>query len=165
MFPMILPEEMNEIEFLRSLGEQHVNRIARLARHKECEKGTVVFRQGQGSPFIYFVLNGEIGLQVEEPGGESVEVSTVGPGGLLGWSPLLGRQAMTATARATTPCQLAVLDVPQLLELCEQDPHFGIAFLRQIALVMSDRLWDMRRNFARALSHRQALAAVPEGSD
>jgi CRP-like cAMP-binding protein len=162
---MVLPEELKEVEFLRNLGEQHVNRIAKLARLKECEKGTIVFRQGRGLPFIYFVLNGKVGLQIEESGGESVEVSTVGPGGLLGWSPMLGRQAMTATARAVTPCHLAVLDISQLLEVCEQDPRFGIAFLRQIALVMSDRLWDMRRNFARALSHRPVLASASESSD
>lgn len=161
---MILPKEMKEIEFFRNLGEQHLDQIAGMMRIQEYDKGAVVFRQGQSSPSIYFVLNGEIGLRVEESGGE-VEVSTVGPRGLLGWSPMLGRHAMTATARAVTPSRLAVLDVDQLLGLCEKDPRFGIAFLREIASVMSDRLWDMRRSFARALAHRSSLAASSEGSD
>jgi CRP-like cAMP-binding protein len=156
---------MKAIKFLQNLGEQHLNEIATMARLQECEQETVVFGQGQGSPFIYFVLSGKVGLEVEEPDGKSVTVSVIGPGELIGWSPVLGRHAMTATARAVTACRLAVLDVQEILDLCERDPGFGVAFLKQIALVLSERLWDTRRNLARALSHRPLLAASMEGSD
>jgi CRP-like cAMP-binding protein len=162
---MITPEELAGIEFLRSLSEEHLNQIARMARLKEYEDETVVFRQGEDSPFIYFVLSGKVGLEVEEPDGNSVRVSTIGPGDLLGWSPALERQAMTATGRALTRCRLAVLESPQILDLCERDPRFGVAFLRQIAVVLSQRLWATRRNLARALSHRPLSAAPLEGSD
>jgi CRP-like cAMP-binding protein len=162
---MITRGAMQEIKFLRDLGEQHLNQIATMARLQECEEDTLVFRQGQDSPFIYFVLSGKVGLEVEEPDGKSVGVSMVGPGALVGWSPVLERQAMTATARAVTACRLAVLEVRQILDLCERDPHFGVAFLRQVALVLSERLWDARRNFARALSHRPMFAGSIESSE
>jgi CRP-like cAMP-binding protein len=162
---MITPEEMKDIEFLHSLGGQHLNQVARMARLQEYEEGAVVFRQGQGSTFIYFVLSGKVALQIEEPGGASVDVSTVGPGELLGWSPVLGRHAMTATARAVTRCRLAVLEVQQVLELCERDPRFGVAFLWHTALALSERLWGTRHNLARALRHQPLLAIAPEGSD
>jgi CRP-like cAMP-binding protein len=162
---MIPLEELKEIELLRNLDEPHLQEIAKIARPKECGQGTIVFRQGEDSPHIYFVLGGDVALQVEEFAGNPVVVSTIGRGGLLGWSPVLGRQAMTATARAVSDCRLAVLDVAQVLALCEQDPRFGMAFLRQIALVVSERLWGTRRNLARALSHRPLLGATPQGSD
>jgi CRP-like cAMP-binding protein len=162
---MITPEHLTGIEFLRDLGEHHLNQIARLARLQEYEEGAVVFRQGEGSPFIYFVLGGKVGLQVQEHGGTAVEVSTVGPGELLGWSPVLGRHAMTATAHAVSRCRLAVLDAGQMLELCERDPRFGVAFLWQTAMALSDRLWGARHSLARALRHQPALATAAEGSD
>ena len=111
------------------------------------------------------VLSGRVGLEVEEPDGKSVGVSTVGAGELLGWSPVLGRHAMTATARAVTDCRLAILDVEKILDLCERDPHFGFALLRQIASALSKRLWDTRRNLARALTHRPVLGVRMESSD
>jgi CRP-like cAMP-binding protein len=163
--PMITPEEMKAIKFLRNLSEQHLNQIATMARRQESKEGTVVFSQGQVSPFIYLVLSGNVVLEVEEPVGKSVAVSTIGPGELVGWSPVLGRLAMTATARAVTDCRLAVLDVQEILDWCERDPRFGAAFLRQIALVLSERLWDTRRNLARALSHRPLLTSPMESSD
>jgi CRP-like cAMP-binding protein len=156
---------MKEVVFLRELGEEHLNRISRMAQVKEYEPDAVVFRQGQDSPSIYIVLKGQVSVRMEEAGGASVEVSLVGPGELLGWSPVLGRQAMTATARAVKRSRLAVLDVHQVLDLCERDPRFGIAFLRQIALVLSERLWGTRRYLARALSHRPLHVGPLEGSD
>jgi CRP-like cAMP-binding protein len=162
---MITAGELREIQFLRNLGEQYLNQIAAMARLQECKRDAVVFRQGRDSPFIHFVLSGKVGLEVEEPDGKSVGVSTLGPTELLGWSPVLGRRAMTATARAVIDCRLAVLDAGQILDLCERDPHFGVAFLRQIAVVLADRLWDTRKNLARALAHRPLFTGPIEGSD
>jgi CRP-like cAMP-binding protein len=162
---MINSEELKDSKFMRNLGEQHLNQIATLARLQACEEKAVLFCQGQVSPFIYFLLSGKVVLEVEEPEGKSVAVSTLGPGELLGWSPVLGRLAMTATARAGTACRLAVLEVQQVGELCERDPRFGVAFLRQVALVLSERLWDTRRNLARALSHRPLHGGPTETSD
>jgi CRP-like cAMP-binding protein len=162
---MINPEELKKNEFLQHLDEQHLNQIARLARLAEHEPGSVVFRQGENAPFVYLVLDGMIGLQVEDLGETAIEVSRVGPGELLAWSPILGRHAMTATAQAVTRCRLAVLCIKDLTDLFEKDPHFEAVFLRQIVSVVSDRLWDTRRGIARAISHRPLLSAGSEGSD
>jgi CRP-like cAMP-binding protein len=159
---MILPEELRGIEFLENLGAEHLNRIAMMARLEEHLEGTILFQEGQPAPFIYFVLSGTVGLEVTEPDGEAVEVCTVGPGELLGWSPVLGGRAMTATARTQTRCRMAVLDVKQVLELCERQPQFGVAFLRQVALVLSERLHGTRRclALARSVSTRSLLGTV-----
>jgi CRP-like cAMP-binding protein len=137
---MILPEEMACIEFLQKLGASYANQIAQLAQLKEYPAGAVLFREGQKSAFIYFVLRGTVGLEIKTPSQKAVPVQTVGPGELLGWSPVLGSHSMTATARALDRCRLAALAVDPLLALCEHDPHFGKAFLRQLATALADRL-------------------------
>jgi CRP-like cAMP-binding protein len=160
---MILPEELHGIKVLRTLGEAHVNHIARLARLEEAAQGSVLFRQGESSPVVYFVLSGTVALEVEEPEEEAVDVSTVGPGELLGWSPVLGRPTMTATARAATRCRLAALDVHRVLGLAEREPEFGMAFLRLVGLVLAERLDTARRCLAvaRAVGQRSPLENAP----
>jgi CRP-like cAMP-binding protein len=162
---MILPEELENIPFLRELGEPHLQRVALLARLRECEEGAVLFHKGEDSPFIYFVLSGSVSLTVSRPGRETGEVHVVGPGELLGWSPVLGQRAMTATARAATPCRLAALAVGQLHTLMEADQRFESAFLRQIAVTVSDRLAETRLRLIRALGSRPLSAVNVEGSD
>jgi len=162
---MILQEELEKIPFLRNLGERHIAHVATLAQLQECAEGAVVFREGQDSPNIYFVLSGQISLGVKEGNKDCVEVYIANPGELLGWSPVLGRHSMTATARAKTRCHLAVIDVKKILEMCETYPRFGLAFLREIGVILSDRLWATRRQLARGLAHGRPIGSVVEGSD
>jgi CRP-like cAMP-binding protein len=148
---MILPEELEGIAFFQNLDEPHRARLALLAQLREYPEGAILFREGEPSPSIFFVLRGKITLEVAEAADEeAVEVSTAGPGELLGWSPVLGRSAMSATARALTRCRLAALDARKILDLCESDPCFGVAFLREAALVLSERLLATRRSLALA---------------
>jgi len=111
---------------------------------------------------VSFVLAGEVVLEVPVSVHEIAEVHRVSPGEILGWSPMLGMHAMTATGRATTQVRLAVLDVDQLVRLCERDPRFGTAFHRQVALGLSARLDDTRRRLSQHLPRRPIPA---EGSD
>jgi CRP-like cAMP-binding protein len=159
---MNLPEELDTIPFFQELGGPYAEQLGRLARLKEHPAGAVIFRQGQDAPFVSFVLAGEVGLDVPVSSHEVAEVHRVGPGEILGWSPMLGMRAMTATARAATPVRLAILDVDQVVSLCERDPVFGTAFHRQVALVLSARLDDTRRRLSRHLTRRPIPA---EGSD
>lgn len=145
---MILPEEIDRIPFLRNLPEPHARSLARLARLKEYPEGTVLFSEGQDSPLVYFVLHGQVALEVQAGDRGTVEVYSAGPGELIGWSPVLGRYKMTATARAVTLTRLAVLDAGQIRTLWESDPRFEAAFLRQIALALSDRLTSTRHYLA-----------------
>ncbi len=103
-------------------------------------------------------------LEVEEPGGP-VGVYVAGPGELLGWSPVLGGRGMTATARAAGRCRLAALDAERVRALCEKEPTFGLAFLRQLALVLSDRLSHTRRRLGSPANVRGPLGVAPGWSD
>jgi CRP/FNR family transcriptional regulator, cyclic AMP receptor protein len=161
---MILPEEMESVAFLRNLDKAHLNRVASLARLREYPAGTVLFEEGSDSPSLYFVLKGTVSLEVTEPGRIPVRVFTARAGDLVGWSPLLGRRAMTATGRVTKDCRLAALDAQEVEKVCERDPGFAAAFLRQTARAISDRLWSTRRLLVRAMDHR-SLEIIAEGSD
>jgi CRP-like cAMP-binding protein len=161
---MISPQDMAKVPFLRDLGGPYAEQLTRIAGLKEYAPGAVIFRQGEDFPFLCLVLDGKVSLDVAVSG-QSAEVHRGGPGELLGWSPVLGRRAMTATGRATTPLRLAVIEIDQVLALCERDPSFGTAFYRQVALLLSSRLDETRRALSRQLTNRPALGAPSEGSD
>jgi CRP-like cAMP-binding protein len=161
---MISPQEMDKVPFLRDLGGPCADQIAHIAELREYPAGDTIFCQGQDFPFLCVVLNGEVSLDMAVSGFEVAEVHRGGPGDLLGWSPVLGRRSMTATARAATPLRLAVVPIDQVLALCERDGRFGTAFHRQMALVLSSRLDETRRRLSQYLT-RRAHRATPEGSD
>lgn len=136
---MILPETLKPLSFLGDFNDDYLREIAAIAELKDLPAATVVFREGEASSNIYIPTEGRIGLEIRVPK-NSVRIFTVGPGELLGWSPLLGTARMTATARTLTPCRLVVLHAPQLLALCQHNPKLGFEFIRRTALALAQRL-------------------------
>jgi len=151
---MIAPEDLDRVGFLRNLGGPHLNQLATMAEPKEYPAGAEIFRQGEDSPYLYFVLDGEVALDVRLSGREPVEIHRAAPGEFFGWSPVLGWRAMTGTARATAPTRMALFEIARVLELCERDPHFGMGFFRQLARVLASRLDETRQRLSHHLPRR-----------
>ena len=164
---MSLAEELVEVKTLRGLGEAHLQKLAAIALPRECPAGAVLFREADNSTCIFVLLRGEVSLEVNMRDRGPTVIYAAGPGELLGWSPVLGRHAMTATAKVTTPCRLAVFEAPQVNELIQEDLQFGVAFLRQLALIVSDRLSATRHCLAsvRGQIESPRFSVIREGSD
>src|SRR5262249_33246512 len=134
-----------------------------LAELKEFMPEDVIFHEWCHSEHIYLVLQGEVALEVRLPGRGDVAVQTVGPGELLGWSPVLGPGGMTATGRARTRCRLAALNARLLQQAGERDPRLGMECLRRIGAAVACRLNALRRELR--TPHRPSLCglALEEG--
>jgi CRP-like cAMP-binding protein len=164
---MSLTEELVEVKTLRGLGEAHLRKLAAIALPREYPVGAVLFREADHSTCIFVLLSGEVSLEVNMRDQGPTVIYAAGPGELLGWSPVLGRHAMTATAKVTTPCRLAVIEVAQVNELIQEDLQFGVAFLRQLALIVSGRLSATRHCLASVRGHFESprFSVLREGSD
>lgn len=141
---MVLLEMLEDIDFLLGLDADQIRHIAQVSLPREYPPDTILFREGQTSPYIYLVRKGTVAVEIDRPGRGRLTLETVGPGQLLGWSPLLHLGPMTATARTVTDCFLIALDVEQLQRLCHADPAFGQELLRRVAATLAHRLHASR---------------------
>lgn len=157
---MIMPEMLRNLSFLHDVGDADLCHIAALAEVKELPENTVVFREGDTPPHIYLVAEGRVALEVRAPRG-LVRIHTVGPGELLGWSPLLDSGPMTATARTLSPCRLVALHAMQIRALCAHNARLGVEFMRRVALALARRLSATRLQLLDV--YRQELPVVPDG--
>jgi CRP-like cAMP-binding protein len=98
-------------------------------------------------------------VEICAPGRGCTTVYTVGPGELLGWSPLLGAGPMTGTARAVTPAQVVVVNAGQVLAVCAHDPYFGMEFMRRTAGALAFRLNATRLQLLDV--YRQEMSYAP----
>jgi CRP-like cAMP-binding protein len=102
--------------------------------------GTVVFREGSANDNLYLVRSGRLALEMNVPGRGAVQILTVGPGEMAGWSSLLGEGKMTAGVSALEETEVVVAPAAQLRQLCEINHDFGFHLMRQMALALSKRL-------------------------
>jgi CRP-like cAMP-binding protein len=160
---MVLLEELEGCGCLRHFAPEHWPQVASMAQLQEHAAGACVFSEGHSPGHVYLVLEGEVALEVRVPDGVAVRAHRLGPGDLLGWSPVLGLGPMTATARALTRCRLAALDVAQVQALSEQDARFASEVLRATAKALAERLRALRQCLPDARRHEPH--AVKEGAD
>jgi CRP/FNR family transcriptional regulator, cyclic AMP receptor protein len=135
-----LIETLRDILFLHDIGPMHLEQIATISRIRDFRDGDIVFRQGDTAQYVYLVAAGNVSLEICAAGAGCKQILTLGQGELVGWSSLLGQLSYTARARALGSTRLVEIDVAHLLALCDRDPQFGYALMRQVALALAKRL-------------------------
>jgi uncharacterized protein YhbP (UPF0306 family) len=80
---------------------------------------TVIARQGGPADKLFIVVDGEIEITREE-GGSSQTINTLGPGELFGEMAILFDRPRGASAHATKPTKLLVMDGPTFRDLVAQ---------------------------------------------
>lgn len=158
---MIQPDLLQNLRLFEGIADAQLESLATVADLKDYPAHTLIFREGEKTPYIYAVHEGSVGLDMAVAGRGNVLLHTVGSGELLGWSPLLQLGPMTATARSLTACRLIRLRAPQVLALAEQDPRFGMELMRRTAMALAMRLnatrlhlLDVFRNDLPTVPHR-----------
>jgi CRP/FNR family transcriptional regulator, cyclic AMP receptor protein len=136
--------DLRNLELWERLGADHLERLAGIARRQEVDAGVELFREGTPADQVYFVIWGRVTLAIAVPGRGSLDVGTVAPGELLGWSGLLGEHAWATTARAVKPSSLLVFPGASLTEMCELDHEVGYYVMRSAFASVSRRLHETR---------------------
>ncbi len=105
---------------------------------------------------VYFILDGQISLAICDTS-SCRQITQIGKGELLGWSPLIGRARLFDTASTATDVRALVFDGKDLMEFCEENPDFGFEFMRRTVRVLGDRL-----SAASVQLHQSGGAYFPE---
>ena len=147
------PELLKSLTFLAPATDDELRRLAPAARAERHAAGTVLFREGDYLSRVFVVTAGTVALEINGADHRPRRFQTVGPGELLGWSPLLGSGPMTASARALTDATVVALDAAAVLALCEQDPKFGFHFMRRTAAALAARLSATRLQLLDVFRH------------
>jgi CRP-like cAMP-binding protein len=135
-----LLEVLRQTRFFNGAPDAELQQIASVARLECYPVGRVLFRAGERLPRSFLVVEGSVALELPVSGRGSRSIHTVGRGELVGWSPLLNQEPMTATARTLTTAQVIALDAAQVLALCHHDTQLGFALMRRVALALAQRL-------------------------
>jgi len=100
------------------------------------EKNRVIFREGEESNYLYYIVSGELSIL-----SRGKQISTLTPEDLfLGEMSFLLNNKRSATVKAGTKCVLIKVSKDQFLNLIKNNPHYGIL----LAKLLAQRLVRMR---------------------
>lgn len=133
-------EALRQLEFLSGISEGLFTQLESISQLCSFSAGGVLFRQGEPAIDLHLVLAGLVSLEICAAGVGCKRILTIGPGDLVGWSPVLKQGKLTATARAMAVTQTIKLAGPAVLAICDQDPRFGYEFMQRTAVALAKRL-------------------------
>jgi CRP/FNR family transcriptional regulator, cyclic AMP receptor protein len=93
--------------------------------------GETIFEAGDAGDAMFYVRAGTVDIMV----GDSV-INSHGPGEVFGEMSIIDTKLRSATAVATSDCELLPVDERRFLYLVQQHPYFALDMMR----VLSERL-------------------------
>lgn len=100
----------------------------------------VIFELGKIAEYLYILLEGEVVVNFKPYDGPELTLGRIHPGGVFGWSAILGRQFYTSIALAAVESSAIRIRGAELRELCEKRPQTGLAILGKLADGIAERL-------------------------
>ena len=155
----------------RELPERTLGELAALAVRRRVAKDTVVFTQGEPGDALYGVVSGRVRISASGASGQEVYLNIMEPGDVFGEIAVMDGLSRTATATATEPTVLIVIQRSDFLMLLQREPQLGIHLLQLLCarlrwtseLVEESAFLSGPSRLAKRLLILAALHGRPEG--
>ena len=133
---------------LADLSPADARVVVRFMQPKRFSLGTVFIKEGETSQtdFMMLILEGEVVVQNEvAAANDSMVMSIIGPGSIIGEMGVLDGAPRSATCTATTDLRCAILSRDSLLKIIRDDAPVAARLMLAISKRLSDRLREANR--------------------
>ena len=136
--------ELSGFSIFAGLPPQQLALLVPIFWRQQYPAGEHVFQQGDQALNIFIVESGEVVLRFRPYDGGSMDIETIWPGGVFGWSAALGRPQYTSGALCKTPTTLLATHGSDLRRVMRRDRELGALLLDSMAQLVAHRLDSFR---------------------
>ena len=129
---------LKQSDLFWGMDKDFVKAVMDISTKHNYEDGEVVFEEGDPAKAFYILVKGRIKLSLGEKS-RQVYVAYQ-PGEVIGWSSLIGRDTLSATAHCLEPTILSRLDSDDFLEILGKYPTEGSELFKRVATMLGNRL-------------------------
>jgi CRP-like cAMP-binding protein len=128
------------LSIFNGLSEPELNLLDSVMESQFYNANQTIFEQGSKAAFLYILLEGEVTIHFKPYDGPSIVVATIQPGGVFGWSAIVGREEYTSRAITGISCLTYRISAQNVRLLCNQYPETGEKFINKLISGMTDRI-------------------------
>lgn len=140
---------MLEIPIFDLLKGDEYDVVAERIDYAKIKKGDLLIKEGQGGNTLYYLVNGTVEIRKESLDGKQALLSQFSRGSIVGEQALLEIEARrSATAVAIEDCELLSLTRHNFEEMVASSPRIGVAILKGVGKILSERLRTTSGRFA-----------------
>jgi SulP family sulfate permease len=135
------PLELAQIELFRGMeAGPEMAAIESCAGTRSAAAGETLFRLGDRGDELFLIRRGEVRIEFPVGAGRHRTLAYFGRGNFFGEMGFLDQRPRTASAVATAPTELFVLERNRFDEICREHPHLNETVLGRMAAALAARL-------------------------
>jgi CRP/FNR family transcriptional regulator, cyclic AMP receptor protein len=138
-----LERSLGEHPFVSGLSAAQIEFLSGCVKNQRFQAGEFLFREDAPAAQLFLVRSGRVALEVSVPQRGAVQVETLGPGDVLGWSVLFTPYRWHVDGRAVEPTLAFAVDGECLRRKVAEDVGFGYELMRRL-------LYEVHRRLERA---------------
>ncbi len=124
---------LQSMPLFNQLPAKEIETIVHDLRLKEYSRDEVIFRQGDESREVYFVLKGKVRIFTTSPSGNETSIAIFSTNDVIGELAAVDHEPRSATAKAVTAVSLLTMTQDRFLHHLETMPRFSMAFIRLLS--------------------------------
>ncbi len=113
---------LQEVTLFRPFSDKAKNYLSECMHKHRFGEGDIIVRQGDAGNSLFIIVEGVVGVRVQSPEGESIEVARLGAGEFFGEMALLTGEDRAATIIALTGTYLFEITKEDIKPLLENEP-------------------------------------------
>ena len=139
---MVELDDLKSIILLSHLTDPMLEKLADVTLTAEHSAGDYIFRDGDYARYLYAIIEGKVGLELEKAANVPVMIDTIGRGRTFGFSALVDmeQKKYTTHARVLADTKLFAWEGTELEMLFYQHYEMGFLFMKRIAKIAKTRL-------------------------
>jgi len=119
---------LQDVAFFSAVQSEHLAQLAAVSRDLEASRGSFLFREGDPSGLLYFLVSGKIQLECDSGVPWEFAGNTLEPWAFFSGSP------HKFSARVLEPSRLLAVTHEDFLNLMIAEPEFSVAVLKHLAV-------------------------------
>jgi SulP family sulfate permease len=135
------PLELAQIELFRGIeSREDLAAIQSCVTARSAAAGETLFQFGDRGDALFLIRRGEVRIELPVGAGRYRTLAYFGRGNFFGEMGFLDQRPRTASAVATAPMELFVLERSRFDQICRERPHLNEAVLGRMAAALAARL-------------------------
>ena len=138
--PDAITDLLESNRWMQELNWANIDQFSRFLSVYSAQPGQLIFSEGDASTYLSLIVEGAVDIIKSDSQDEQRHLVSLGSGHAFGEMALIDSGVRSASARATAPTTILVVDNESIENLCLEFPDLGLVIVRRIARDLSARL-------------------------
>lgn len=154
-------KKISDIALFANLGTDEINDLSRISQIRQLKEGEVIFKEGDKSKNIYFLLEGKIGITKKISSG-SKTIAILRKGDIFGEMALFENAPRSANALVMEQSEILDINGEEFGRFLSAKPQESFSILMKIIAISSSRLRNMDRYFTTVYEIARSLGSCAD---